>query len=82
MEISGNRHRLSRLVVAFVLFALLAGSYAVLILLVAPPEYDPHLATESAVVLLSHQAPKVGAAAAAAPTATKAMEHAPDTPQR
>jgi hypothetical protein len=67
--------RFNRWIVAFVLFALLAASYAVFLLLVAPPEYDPHLATESSVVLLSHQARKAGAATAPAPEAMDPIRH-------
>ena len=81
MEISKRPH-FNRRIVAFVLFLLLVLGYLALTLLVAPSGPVSDLAIQSPVVLLSHQAPKVGAAAAAAPTATKATGHAPDAHQR
>jgi hypothetical protein len=72
MEIS--RNRFNRPIVAFVLFVLLALSYVELALVMALPEHDPSLGTQSAFVLLSHEAPKMGTTTGAAPPAPAAIE--------
>jgi uncharacterized PurR-regulated membrane protein YhhQ (DUF165 family) len=81
MEISRKPHRFNRRIIAFALFVLLALSYVLVTLVVAPPERDPAQATQSAIVLLPHQATKAGAPAAVS-TAAELMEPARHDYQR